>query len=74
MAEPNDLQHTALLSLRNGIPSGSKLLNLGYGDARQPKEGERFTELQATRTYSKDGTMVIENYVITMDGKARKVS
>lgn len=74
MAEPNDYQLVALNSLKNGIPSGSKLLNLAYGDLRAPKSGDRHTELTCSRTYQKDGALVVEDFVITLDGKARKTS
>lgn len=66
MTEPNDLQRMALNSLKNGIPSGTRMKAFAYA----PKfEGGEQSDVIVSRTTTRDGVENTENFVVTLDGK-----
>lgn len=66
MAEPNDLQRMAINSLKNGIPSGTRMKTFAYA----PRfEGAEESDVIVARTTTRDGVENTENFVVGLDGK-----
>jgi hypothetical protein len=70
MGEPNAFQQVAINSLKNGIPSGTRLKAFAYAPTFGVKD--RQPDITVARTTTKEGEEVVEHFNVTPDGKVEK--